>query len=226
MKKFLVWLLSIVTALFCLVGCATPDEFETSHTITYYAVIDGTQSSVPAGMYVKDGSYPSSYIVGVGATVDDLQTYVEGDVTYTFEGWFTNKSCETAFTGVGKTAEKDVVIYAKVTKTTEPETPQVMDIEYYSVIDGTVGSIPAAMYDADTSKYPATYVVGVGAKIGDLNSTDKYTFVGWYTDGECKTAFTEIDTNATEKVVVYAKITSVQDPEEDINNDKDWTKNY
>lgn len=131
MKKFLVWLLSIVTALFCLVGCATPDEFETSHTITYYAVIDGT-----------------------------------------------------------------------------------------------VGSIPAAMYDADTSKYPATYVVGVGAKIGALNSTDKYTFVGWYTDGECKTAFTEIDTNATEKVVVYAKITSVQDPEEDINNDKYWTKNY
>ena len=119
-----------------------------------------------------------------------------------------------------------MVIYAKVTKTTEPETPQVMDIEYYSVIDGTVGSIPAAMYDADTSKYPATYVVGVGAKIGDLNSTDKYTFVGWYTDGECKTAFTEIDTNATEKVVVYAKITSVQDPEEDINNDKYWTKYY
>lgn len=249
MKKFLTAILCFVMGCLGLVACnkednPTPTQ-TVEHTITYAAVIDDgtekTTTSIPAGMYKTDGTYPTKYVEGTGATISDLKEYTDEDFKYTFGGWFSDEACETAFESIGKDAKDDVKVYAKVTRTAvaEPAPEDVFSgIEYYYVLDNgdaVLGHF-THLQKTDASLYPATYKEGTGVDVGDYNETKtvtenskqiKYTFGGWYTDADCETEFDgTISTTQTGKVKLYAKITSEDVTPEPEDDDKNWTKNY
>lgn len=242
MKKFLATILCFIMGCVGLVGCAKEPEPTPQQTVEksifYYAVIDdGTEketTSIPVGMYKKDGSYPAKYVVGTGATISDLVEYEENGFKYTFGGWFSDEALNTAFEKIDKTADSDVKVYAKVTKTTvDPEepAPTTFSIKYCIVIDGAEASVPEGMFK-DGSTYPATYVEGTGATIPDLQDYtegySKWEFEGWYINKDCTTAFDgTIPATQTGKVVLYAKIT-IEDvtPPPAQEEEGAWTKNY
>ena len=250
MKRFLVVILCFIMGCIGLVGCAKEPEPAPTQTleksISYYAVIDdGTEkekTSIPAGMYDDNKTYPAKYVVGKETTVPALVEYEENGFKYTFGGWFSDETLATAFEKIDKTADSDIKIYAKVTKTEieEHETEDVYsNIEYYYVL-GTNSPVLGHytnLKKSDNSLYPATYKEGATATIGDYeasktvtesNKQMKYSFGGWFTDASCTTEFEgTIPATATGTFKLYAKITS-QDvtPEEPANDDGNWTKNY
>ena len=250
MKRFLVAILCFIMGCVGLVGCAKEPEPTPQQTveksISYYAVIDdGTEketTSIPAGMYKKDGTYPAKYVVGTGATISDLVEYEENGFKYTFGGWFSDETLNTAFEKIDKTADSDVKVYAKVTKAEieehEPEDVY-SNIEYYYVLDTNSAVLGhyTTLKKSDNSLYPATYKEGTSTTIGNYeinktvtegNKQMKYSFGGWFTDASCTTEFEgTIPATATGTFKLYAKITS-QDvtPQEPANDDGNWTKNY
>lgn len=211
MKKFFSLLCAMIISCLCFIGCAPTNnnEYNTSDlpdvfSVSYIAVIDGEETSIPVGMYKKDGEYPARYMETQGAKVDELQTLVAGNTTYTFDGWFLEKACQTKVTEISKTQTGKLTLYAKITKTVEEL--QTQPITYYAVINGETDAIPQVMYDADKGKYPASYTVSVGATIGDLLTNDEYAFEGWFTDEDCTVPFTGISATHEAPVTVYAKV--------------------
>lgn len=167
-------------------------------TISYLAVIDGVEGAIPANMYDADASkYPTSYTVGNSAVVGDLLAV--GD--YVFDGWFLDVGCCVSFDGISNTADTDFVLYAKIS------TAEKKEIRYYAVVNGVKGNVPAEVYGADKTQYPSFYVVGRGAVIGDLLTTNEYVFGGWYLDEGCKIACNGVSTTESDDVTVYAKLT-------------------
>ena len=210
MRKLWSIFCAVIVACFCFVGCGegnddnNPTDFPDVFSVSYIAVIDGDETSIPVGMYQENGSYPTRYLETQGATIDALQTIVVGRVTYTFDGWYLEKTCVTQVTEISKTQTGNLTLYAKIT-TTE-EAIQTQTITYYAVINGETDAIPQVMYDTDKSKYPSSYTVSVGATIGDLISNDEYTFEGWFADETCQTPFTGISTTEENAVTLYAKV--------------------
>lgn len=249
MKRFLVAILCFIMGCVGLIGCAKEPEPAPTPTveksITYYAVIDnGTskeKTSIPAGMYKEDGKYPTKYVVGTGATISSLVDYEENNFKYTFGGWFADEALSTELEKIEKTADSDVSVYAKITRTvveTEPvdpeaPTPVFSSIEYQYVLDDASAVMGHYTLLLDTDKtYPNTYEEGKTLEIPEyVNSKTieedgkniKYTFVDWYIDAACTTAFDgTIPATQKGKVILYAKITRV-----DVTPvDDDWTKNY
>ena len=239
MKKFLATILCFIMGCVALVGCAKEPEPAPAPTvekkITYYAVIDGDKTSIPAGMYKKDGKYPTKYVVGKGADIDDLVEYIENDCKYAFGGWFADEALNTAFIMNDKDANGDVSVYAKITTTT---TEVLSDIEYQHKL-GTASAVMGhyTLLLDDTKTYPATYKEGEAVTIPNYvanktvkeNDKDmKYTFVGWFTDADCTVAFDgTIPATQTGKVTLYAKIT-IEDvtPPPAQEEEGAWTKNY
>lgn len=174
--------------------------------VEYFAVLNGETMSIPAQMYQQTGNYPNSYAEGTAVTIDNLQAECEIDnYTFTFEGWFVDEACETAFAGITASTRGKVTVYAKIS-TEEIVNP----IEYYAVVDGQKTSIPAEMYQ-DGKAYPITYEQGVSVTVDQLATeytfeTKKWTFEGWFIDEACQTAFTGITAQTTGKVTLYAKI--------------------
>ena len=99
MKKFFSLLCAMLISCLCFIGC-TPtnnNDYETTDmpdvcSISYIAVIDGEEASIPVAMYKDDGEYPARYLETQGAKVDDLQELIVGRTTYTFIGWYLEKS--------------------------------------------------------------------------------------------------------------------------------------
>ena len=211
MKKFWSILCAIIFSCLCFVGCSSeeggyetpdmPDVF----AVSYIAVIDGEEASIPVGMYKEDGNYPVRYLETQGAKVDPLQEFVVGRTTYTFEGWYLEKACQTQITEISTSQTGKLTLYAKIRKTVEELKTQ--SITYYAIINGEKTGIPQSMYDTDKTKYPATYIVFVGATIGDLLTDDEYIFEGWFSDESCQTPFTGITATDENPVIVYAKVT-------------------
>lgn len=87
------------------------------YDITYVAVQDGKVTDIHADMYKKGGLYPSEYISGDGATIDDLKGYISVGAyeDRTFKGWYLDEACTEEFDG---TIEKEIVgnitLYAKI----------------------------------------------------------------------------------------------------------------
>ncbi len=211
MKKIFSILCALIISCFCFVGCTGDNDegYETPDlpdvfSIAYIAVIDGEETSIPVGMYKEDGDYPVRYLETQGAEIDDLQTLVTGRTTYTFAGWFLEKECQTQITAIATTQTGKITLYAKIIKTVEAL--ETRSITYYAVIGGEKTGIPQVMYDADKSKYPASFTVSVGATIGDLISNDEYAFEGWFKDENCTTPFTGISADEENDVTVYAKV--------------------
>ena len=140
MKKFWSILCAIIISCFCFVGCSSeeggyetpdmPDVF----AVSYIAVIDGEETSIPAGMYKEGGNYPVRYLETQGAKVDPLQEFVVGRTTYTFEGWYLEKACQTQITEISASQTGKLTLYAKIRKTVEEIKTQT--ITYYAIING------------------------------------------------------------------------------------------
>ncbi len=250
MKRFLVAILCFIMGCVGLVGCAKEPEPTPQQTvekkISYYAVIDdGTEketTSIPAGMYDEDKTYPAKYVVGKETTIPALVEYEENGFKYTFGGWFSDEALNTAFEKIEKTADSDVKVYAKVTKTeVEAHEPEDVysNIEYYYVLDNASAVLGhyTTLKKTDNSLYPATYKEGATAAIGDYetnktvtegNKKIKYSFGGWFTNASCTTEFEgTISATATGTFKLYAKITSEDvTPQAPADDDRNWTKNY
>jgi uncharacterized repeat protein (TIGR02543 family) len=170
--------------------------------IVYTAIINGEESTIPAGMYISGGSYPNNYTQTQGVDIDPLQDLVEGGTAYFFKGWYLEKDCQTQVTGIPATQTGKTTVYAKIVK----ETARVFDINYFAIVNGEKAGIPQSMYDMDTSKYPSSYTVGFGASVGELISSEEYIFEGWFKDESCQTPFTGISATEGNAVTLYAKV--------------------
>ncbi|MCR5073267.1 MAG: InlB B-repeat-containing protein [Clostridiales bacterium] len=143
------------------------DEVRT-YTVTFDANGHGT---APAAQTVKEGEK--------AAKPADLSAG-----GYTFDGWFTDKECKTAF-DFNTPITKDTALYAKWTATYK-----------VTFIANGHGTAPAAQTVKEGEK---------AAKPADLSASG-YTFGGWFTDKECKTAF-DFNTPITKDTALYAKWT-------------------
>ena len=92
----------------------------TESTITYKAVMGNEVVDIPSVCFETNGNYSTSYVEGVGVSISALKTTAtvfksDGSSTeYDFEGWFTDASCKTAFTGIDENARGDITVYAKI----------------------------------------------------------------------------------------------------------------
>ena len=198
MKKVLAIIFSVILGCFAFVGCKEPlDYTETpppannvpeTYTITYKAVIDGVEADIPDAMYKEDGSYPTSYTKGVGATVSDLQDVTVEEDVYDFIGWYLDKNCAYAFQGISTTNMGNATLYAKITideASTEPETPPSdpgtpptepetppseplkFTITYKAVAGSSIVDVPADMFDPNGS-YPTLWTEGETLSVSAL----------------------------------------------------------
>ena len=225
-----------------LVGCTKTDPAPAptvEKKITYYAVIDGETKSIHKDMYKEDGKYPTKYVVGKGADIDDLVEYTENDFKYTFGGWFADEALNTAFVMNDKEANGDVSVYAKIIKTAIETAPDSVfaDINYKAIIVNSKTNkvkeeiaIQNWMWDtSENAKYPLRYEEGVGATVSELKGKtegyDSYAFVGWYMDKDFTEEFSgTISTDQKNAVTLYAKFVYTDlTPAED---EGAWTKNY
>ena len=101
---------------------------------------------------------------------------------FTFAGWFTDKDCTTAYDFSSKVTG-DITLYAK------------WNINSYKVsFDSNGGSSVAAQ--------SVTYNTAA-SKPADPSMTG-YTFAGWFTDKDCKTAY-DFNSKVTGDITLYAK---------------------
>ena len=177
---------------------------ESIKPIEYYAIVDKQKTSIPVQMYQAGKGYPVSYEQGISITIDDLVSeYTFETGIWTFEGWFLDEACQTAFTGITAQTTGKVTLYAKIKNT------PIFAINYYMVTDDGKTSVPANMYKQDGS-YPIKYIKGKDVKIDDLLKETQITggrriFICWYTDEACQVPFISITEQTTGTVTLYAK---------------------
>ena len=240
MKKLLAILLGVVLGCFAFVGCTEPSEpIEPTpptpevYTISYKAVIDGTETDIPDAMYKQDGSYPTSYTKGVGATVSELQDITVEEDTYDFVSWYLDKNCAYAFQGISTTNMGNVILYAKITvdetstppPSDPPSEPLKFAITYKAVAYSNIVDIPADMFDPNGS-YPTEWKEGETLSVSALKDFSRnggypvteyttYTFKKWYTDSACTSEFGGELKDLIGEVTLYAKMSVAT-----------WTPNY
>lgn len=71
---------------------------------------------------------------------------------------------------------------------------------------GTLANLTYNLDGGENGPNPKTYVIGKGARLSDAFKDD-YTFDGWFTDGEYTNQVTEISTEQTGDLTLYAKFT-------------------
>lgn len=107
---------------------------------------------------------------------------------YTLDGWYTDKDCRTAYDFSSKVTG-DITLYAK------------WNINSYTVsFDSNGGSSVATQ--------SATYNTAA-SKPADPSKTG-YTFAGWFTGKDCKTAY-DFNSNVTGDITLYAKWNKIPD---------------
>ena len=121
-------------------------------------------------------------VVGVkpGSTVTPADVKIPG---YIFQGWFADEGRTTAF-DFSQPITFDTTIYGKYTP--------IFSITY--VLNG--GENAAAN--------PTEYLYGVGAALADA-TRENYLFEGWYTDAALTQRITEIGTEQTGDLILFAK---------------------
>ena len=91
------------------------EELQT-RTITYKMRLhDHSIINVMEKFWVSGGHYPTSYMEGVGDSVDDLKEKINvGNYYIEFLGWYLDEACKTPFDGVIDSNERgDITLYAK-----------------------------------------------------------------------------------------------------------------
>ena len=87
------------------------------YDITYVAIQNGKQTDIHADFYKKGGSYPSEYISGAGATIDDLKDSISvgSNENRLFIGWYLDQYCTEEFDGtIDKESVGNITLYAKI----------------------------------------------------------------------------------------------------------------
>ena len=121
-------------------------------------------------------------VVGVkpGSTVTPADVKIPG---YIFQGWFADEGRTTAF-DFSQPITFDTTIYGKYAP--------IFSITY--VLNG----------GENAASNPTEYVFGVGAELADATRVN-YLFEGWYTDAALTRRITEIGTEQTGDLTLYAK---------------------
>jgi len=120
---------------------------------------------------------------------------------YTFDGWFTDEACMTAWNFDSSTVSGDLTLYAKWTEAQQPPAP----VSYTVTFDSQGGSTVSSQ------------TVTAGNKIttpSDPTRSD-YIFGGWYTEATCATPW-NFDAVVTSSMTLYAKWTAEQKPPEPV----------
>lgn len=178
------------------------------YSIDYVAVTDYGTSDIKLAWKKANGEYPSSYYVGTGATVSELENivYVSQYEKRIFCGWFLDSACTQPFNGtVSETQTGNITLYADIRA-------RLYNIEYVGVLYGEETEIESGLYRRDGS-YPTEYITGQGATVSELKeyysltSLKDIAFYGWYTDKACTQAFDgTIEETQTGDVTIYAKL--------------------
>ena len=122
-------------------------------------------------------------VVGVksGSTVTPADGNISG---YIFQGWFADEGRTTPF-DFSKPITADTTVYGKYA-------PGVFTITY--ILNG----------GENAATNPTEYVYGVGATLADA-TRENYLFEGWYTDYALTQRITEIGTEQTGNLILFAK---------------------
>jgi uncharacterized repeat protein (TIGR02543 family) len=122
-------------------------------------------------------------VVGVksGSTVTPADGNILG---YIFQGWFADEGRTTPF-DFSKPITADTTVYGKYA-------PGVFTITY--ILNG----------GENAASNPTEYVYGVGATLADA-TRENYLFEGWYTDVALTQRITEIGTEQTGNLILFAK---------------------
>lgn len=85
-------------------------------SITYQACLLGEIQEVPMEMFLSNGYYPTSYIVGEETTISNLQDYrVNNNLSYQFKGWYLDSNCTIPLTNNTITNQTEpIVLYANL----------------------------------------------------------------------------------------------------------------
>jgi uncharacterized repeat protein (TIGR02543 family) len=87
----------------------------TQAAVIYRGSVNGTAYSLPQGLFVENGNYPTVYVYGDVTSVDDLKAeYSADNYLYTFNGWYWDVACTQAFENIPATQTGDVTLYAKL----------------------------------------------------------------------------------------------------------------
>ena len=116
-----------------------------------------------------------------GSTVTPADGKLPG---YIFQGWFADEGCTVAF-DFSKPITADTTVYGKYA-------PGVFTITY--VLNG----------GENAASNPTEYLYGVGAELADA-TRENYLFEGWYTDAALTRRITEIGTEQTGDLTLFAK---------------------
>ena len=116
-----------------------------------------------------------------GSTVPPADGKLPG---YIFQGWFADEGCTVAF-DFSKPITADTTVYGKYA-------PGVFTITY--VLNG----------GENAASNPTEYLYGVGAELADA-TRENYLFEGWYTDAALTRRITEIGTEQTGNLILFAK---------------------
>ena len=192
-------------------------EVYSVYSIDYVAVTDYGTSDIKLAWKKANGEYPSSYYVGTGATVSELENivYVSQYEKRMFCGWFLDSACTQPFNGtVSETQTGNITLYADIRA-------RLYNIEYVGVLYGERTDIMSELY-LTKGTYPTEYIAGQGATVSDLREYYPVTdlkdiaFYGWYLDEACTQPFDgTIEETQTGNVTLYAKLVYWM-----------WTPNY
>lgn len=177
-------------------------QYTGNKTVKVVAIVEGYLESNAASYTTTLPSYTVSFDSGQGTAVA-AQKITLGEAVqvpknptrkgYTFEGWYKDSSCKTAWDFASGRVTGNVTLYAKWT-------PVKYKITYYLNKGKNHKSNPAAY--TITSK-----------TISLKNPTRKgYLFKGWYSDSKFKKKVTRIAAGSTGNQKLYAKWTKVTAP--------------
>lgn len=124
---------------------------------------------------------------------------------YTFDGWYKEPECQTAWNFDTDTVTSDMTLYAKWTKNEEPEITWTVNFN----LQGHGKKIDAK-------------VVNNGEKVQKPNDPEAegYTFDGWYKEAKCQTAWKFDTDTVTSNITLYAKWSVQSIIVDDVNDDK------
>ncbi len=96
-----------------------------TYSITYRAIVNGTETDVYAPLYEQGGNYPTNYTAGEAFPISDLKgrvyanvwtEYSEDNVSYAFHGWYLDRACTQEVTGFSMKTRGDKTLYAKISQ--------------------------------------------------------------------------------------------------------------
>lgn len=177
-------------------------QYSGSKTIKIIASMEGYLESDEASYTTILPSYTVSFYTGSGSAVSPQKITLGEQVNvppnptragYTFEGWFRDSACQTAWIFSSDKVEDNLTLYAKWTP-----------VKYKITYNLNKGK--------NHKSNPASY--NIASKTITLKDPTRkgYIFKGWYSDSKFKKKVTKITAGSTGSQKLYAKWTKVTAP--------------